>query len=122
MSESQQALVKNASDENQVKRADLKQRLRTTNEHEDMRAVLATPQGRRMLWRLLEHCKVFESIWHPSALIHHNSGRQDVGHYIMAKIAEADEARLFQMMQEAKSAERMERQANEALNEKGREK
>lgn len=115
---SEGAQVKNAADPRQVKRADQADRMKTKNALVDLRAVLALPEGRRVLWRLMEHCQVFASIWHPSALIHANAGRQDVGHFIMAQIAEADEQKLFLMMQEAYNAKRIERQANEAINER----
>ena len=94
--------VKNAADPEQVEKAAKKVGLARENELADLKAVLAMPQGRRLLWRLLTHCSVFESIWHPSALIHANAGRQDVGHFIMAEITEANEDALFQMMKENK--------------------
>jgi hypothetical protein len=72
------------------------------SELNDMRAVLNTPQGRRVMWRLLEHTQVFASIWHQSALIHKNAGRQDVGHFVMAEIEAANQESLFTMMKEAR--------------------
>jgi hypothetical protein len=35
-------------------------------------------------------------------LIHHNSGKQDVGHFIMADITQADDMAFIKMMREAK--------------------
>lgn len=96
------AYVKNASDPKQIKEAELKTRFDAKTALEDMKFVLSSVQGRRMLWKLLTHCRVFESIWHPSALIHHNSGKQDVGHFIMSEIINADEQALMQMMTENK--------------------
>jgi hypothetical protein len=48
------------------------------------------------------HCKTFESIFEPSAKIYYNSGRQDVGHYLMKEIVEAGEHYLLKMMMENK--------------------
>lgn len=95
-------LVKNAADEGQVKSASQKVKMKRDEELRDLRVVLSTIEGRRFVWKLLSHCKVFESVWHPSALIHHNSGKQDVGHFVMAEVVEANEKALLQMMQEAK--------------------
>lgn len=94
--------IKNAANKAQVKDSESKARRRRERELTDLEMVLQTPEGRRLLWRVLEHCKVFESIWHPSALIHHNAGKQDVGHFVMSEIVEADEKSLLLMMTENK--------------------
>lgn len=96
------ALVRNAADEAQVAEAGKRAKFDRKQELEDVRFILDSKQGRRFLWRLLSHCKVFESIWEPSAKIHHNSGRQDVGHFLMAEVVAANEDALLQMMKEAK--------------------
>lgn len=99
------AMVRNASDRKQVEEAKKKEKLRKTQEREDLRTVLALPAGRRFLWRLLEHCKVFGSVWHASALIHYNSGIQDVGHFLMEEIEEADRAAFLLMINERQPKE-----------------
>ncbi len=96
------ALVKNAADEEQVKEADQKVKSQRDRELSDLRIVLDLPEGRRVFWRILEFCGIHESVWHPSALIHHNSGKQDVGHFIMAEIVKADQEFFYQMMRENK--------------------
>lgn len=95
-----ESLIKNAADPKQVDEAEKKEKWSRKQEIEDMQFMLSTMQGRRVLWRFLSHCKVFESIWHPSALIHFHSGRQDVGHFIMSEISEADQEGFLKMMQE----------------------
>jgi hypothetical protein len=95
-------LVKNASNEKQIKNAQSKERMVRSRELDDLRAVLGTLAGRRLFWRLLSHCHVFESVWRPSAEIHHLAGKQDVGHFLMGEVVEADEEFLFQMMRENK--------------------
>jgi hypothetical protein len=94
------SLVKNAADEKQVKKAKQKEKSKRDFEIEDMKAVLRTAEGRRFIWRILEQCNVFGSIWHPSAAIHHNAGKQDLGHFLMGEVSEAGDDFLFIMMKE----------------------
>lgn len=96
------ALVGNCADPEQVKQAEKKVKNRRDTELEDIRFLLSDRRARNFIWRLLTHCRVFESIWEPSAKIHHNAGRQDVGHFIMAEVVEAREDALLEMMREAK--------------------
>jgi hypothetical protein len=84
------ALVRNAADPEQVREAGKKERFVKRNELDDIRIVLSTPNGRRCLWKILEESHVFESVWHPSALIHYRSGAQDVGLILRNKIIEAN--------------------------------
>lgn len=94
--------MKNAADESQVRDAEGKMKRARTGDLEDVRFLLTLPQGRRFIWRLLSHCSVFESIWHPSALIHHNAGRQDVGHFILREVNDANAEAMIEMMKENK--------------------
>ena len=94
------SLVKNAADEDQVKAAENRILNGRDQELNDIKSILQTQAGRRFLWRLLSHCKTFESIWEPSAKIHYNSGIQDLGHFIMAEIVACDESALLLMMKE----------------------
>ena len=96
--------VKNVADEKQVKRAAKRMESREDREVNDIRYVLNDKRGRRFLWRLLNECKVFESIWVPSAGIHYNAGKQDVGHFLMAEIVKASEDAYLLMTKEAKLA------------------
>ncbi len=79
-----------------------KKRNEREEELNDLRVILKLPEGRRIIWRLLGHCSVFESIWDPSSRIHKNAGRQDVGHFILGEVTEADDESLLKMMKEAK--------------------
>lgn len=96
------ALVGNAADKSQVKSAKKKEVSKREMELNDLRAVLNTPQGRRVMWRIMDECRVFGSVWESSAKIHYNSGKQDLGHFIMAEIVSADEKFLLEMMKENK--------------------
>lgn len=96
---------RNAADEKQVQEAGNRAKRIRINELNDLRFILQTTQGRRFLWRLLSRCKAFHSVWEPSAKIHYNSGQQDVGHFLMAEIVEANEEAFLQMMKESKQGE-----------------
>ena len=103
---STEPLVKNAADEAQVKSAREKEKLGRDLELDDLRIVLQTDAGRRLLWRFLEKAKVFSTVWENSAKIHYNSGQQDFGHFIMSEIVEADQMALLKMMSESKEREK----------------
>lgn len=94
--------VTNAASEKQIKKAEVKGKDKRRRELSDIRSVLSSAPGRRLLWRFMEKCGTFQSIWEGSAKIHYNAGQQDLGHFIMAEIVEADENLLFKMMKEAK--------------------
>ncbi len=100
------ALVRNAADRKQVGIAAKREAQDRENELADLRSVLATVEGRRFVWRMLEHCRVFGSVFDLDATrIAFNAGRQDVGHYLMSEVTTADEQRLLEMMQESQARE-----------------
>jgi hypothetical protein len=100
MDQQQRPLVQNAANEKQLKTAEVRGRLARDRELNEMRAILATKEGRRWVWRLMGRCKVFSSVYEQSARIHYNSGQQDIGHYIMAEVMEADPDKFILMGQE----------------------
>jgi len=95
-----QPLVKNAASEKQVKEAAGKENRLRERELNEMRVILSTKEGRRFLWRLMGKCKTFNSIYESSAKIHYNSGQQDIGHYLLAEIDQADPEMFFKMRNE----------------------
>lgn len=97
--------VKNAADSGQVKKARKKGRLKREQELLDIEFLLKQPQGRRVMWRLLGHAKVFNSIWEPSAKIHYNAGRQDFGFWLLSELEAANSGYVLAMMQENKREE-----------------
>ena len=104
----------NTVDPRKQRLARKEEKRRRNDELEDLQSVLATESGRRFVWRMLGYCAVFESIWEPNAKIHHNAGRQDVGHFLMAEIKEADEGAFLTLMQESYARERKEDEALKA--------
>lgn len=105
------AQVRNAADPQQVRRAERKERDAAAQVQAAMRAVMATVDGRMVMWDLLERAGVFRSIWHPSAEIHYRAGRQDYGHELQAVILAADEDLYDTMTREARA--RVKRANNE---------
>lgn len=102
----ERALVKNAADPKQVGIAKKREADDRELELADLRAVLMLPEGRRFLWRVLGKCQVFGSVFDqvPTQQAF-NSGRQDVGHFLMSEITEADDKQLLVMMQESQARE-----------------
>lgn len=114
MGDEARALVRNAADPEQVKRGGRKEKDARDRELHDLRAVLATEPGRRVLWRVLWHCGVFASVYDEGPLIYKNAGRQDVGHFLMAEIEAADDEAIFRLMVEARRREKRTDTENEA--------
>lgn len=97
------ALVKNAADKKQVKSAKQKERSIRDKEINDLAWVLNSPEGRRFIWKMLEHCSVFASVCSPSgSMTYYHSGKQDVGHWLMAQINEVDPEIYVKLMLENK--------------------
>jgi len=96
------AEVRNAADAEQVKRAERKTVRREAIRAANIKAVMSTVEGRAFVWDLLERARVFESIWHPSAAIHYNAGRQDFGHELQALVLGVDEDSYDLMAREAR--------------------
>lgn len=93
-------LVTRASDPGQVTRSQQSEKYIRESQKKDLEKVVDTPEGRRVLWGILEHCSTFQSIWHPSALIHYNAGKQDVGHFLLAQLNDLNPALMPRMMAE----------------------
>jgi hypothetical protein len=72
---------------------------------------MQSPAVRLVMWELLSQAGVYGSVWHASALIHYNAGRQDFGHELMAQLLDADEGAYDLMTKEAR--ERAKRTAAE---------
>ena len=107
----ERAWVKNAADPEQVKRAGRKERDREAVFLRSLKDAMTSPAVRLVMWELLSRARVFGSIYHASALIHYNAGRQDFGHELMAACLEADEELYLLMEREARA--RAKREAHE---------
>jgi hypothetical protein len=95
----------NLTEDELITEAKMKAEESRRQELDDIITVLGTISGRRLMWRLMEKCKTFSSIWDPSAKIHYNAGKQDLGHFIMAEIIEANPKLFTKMMSEHSNEE-----------------
>lgn len=95
-----QPLVRNAASKKQVDLAGGRERSLRERELNEMRVILASPEGRRFLWRLMGRCRVFNSIYEQSSRIYFNSGQQDIGFYLLAEIDQADPEMFLKMRHE----------------------
>ena len=99
-------VVSNAANTEQLSEAEQVIKLARDNELNDIRSILMNKEGRRVFWRLLGHCNNFKSCFDPSgSRVYYNVGKQDVGHFIMAEILEANQDAYFLMMTEARKAQ-----------------
>lgn len=102
MTNSNKALVGNASDSEQVKNAKRSEESKRNQELNDVEFVLSTPQGRRFLWRLLGVCHVFKTSFTGNSTTFFNEGKRDIGLRLLADINESSPDSYLKMMQEAK--------------------
>lgn len=95
--------IYDASDPDQVAKRKGDEKRQREREVNDLRAVLQTDQGRRVMWRLLEHCGVFRSTFTGhGARDAFNEGARNVGLFVMGELIAADPDALTAMMQESK--------------------
>jgi hypothetical protein len=100
----ERSLVKNAADEEQVEAGKKKAKRRATREADDLRLVLGTAPGRRVLWRLMGYAGLYESsvdVLDSHAQMAYREGKKDVARRILAGINAADPAAYVTMQQEA---------------------
>lgn len=95
------SLVKNLADPEQVKRAGDKIKLAQMQAENDMRTLLAMPEYRRFVAWLFAECRISASVWSPSAAIHRDAGRQELGHAVARKIVEVDKKALSELLTDA---------------------
>lgn len=96
----------NAASPKQVKKmVSHDERLRQ-RELDDLRVVMSSVHGRRLMWRLMAHCRTYQSALHPSgSQVYYNIGQQDIGHFLQAEITAADDKKFYEMQLEAKGYE-----------------
>lgn len=101
--EDDDALVTNASDHRQLKKARKTEKNQRDDELNDLRVLIGTPEGRRFLWRVLNRCHIFESAFNDNAVtMAFLVGEDNVGKFLLAEIIEADPRALMLLMSENK--------------------
>lgn len=76
-------------------------RSRAQQQQNDLETVLASGQGRRLIWRLLEYAGVFRSSFAADPSISaFNEGRRDTGLFLLGEIERVEPGALGAMMKE----------------------
>lgn len=97
---SRDPLVTNASDKKQIDEAGKKRKQKDSEEVTDLREMLSTAAGRRVLWRVLEVCRAEQISFSTNALqMAFNEGHRNVGIQLKAQIAIAS-PEMWSLMQE----------------------
>lgn len=84
-------LARNAADPRQVRFFERLDRRREERFSVALATILNTVEGRTVIAGLIRRAGVNKSIWHPSAEIHYNAGKQDYGHELMADVIRVSE-------------------------------
>lgn len=72
-------------------------------ERHDVETVISTEAGRRVMWRLLEHCGIYRGHEGTPDQIMKQEGRRQAGLFILGIVSDASEELLFKMMSEARN-------------------
>lgn len=105
---SERALVGNAADVKQVKKAKQYEKLQADRERADLRTILESESGRRDKWKELCDAGIFRLSYVPgdSHATAFNEGRRSHGLTIFHAITQIDPALLYKMAKEAQDLER----------------
>ena len=68
--------------------ADLEQRLGREREVNDLKSVMASPGGRRFMWRLLEKAGIFKSSMTGNSQTFFLEGQRNIGLFLLAQVNE----------------------------------
>lgn len=98
-----EALVQNAADAEQVKKAAKKEKRGRERELNDICLVMSSKEGRRFVWRFLEHCGPYKtSFGQGNDQTNFNEGVRSVGLKLIADINDARPEGYLQMLKESK--------------------
>jgi len=109
--------------EEQKKKADEKYRRRRENELNDLAKVLATVEGRRLVWRILAEAGLFRSTFAGNDPITqaHLEGKKDIGYFLMSGIMDGNVQKFVQMQSEHIAKLKQEETEEKKESEKGEE-
>lgn len=80
-----------AGDQKKQAKKEAKAKVRRDEELDFWRAVLATYEGRAVLWKALERCKIFRfGFTGDSNLLHFNEGERSIGGWVMDELFSSD--------------------------------
>lgn len=101
MSDTDRKLVDNVGDPEQVKQGRTKASLLERRQRDRWQRLLDTADGRAVVWEILEECGVFRTAFGASdAETNHMTGKQAIGHTLLARIHQAKPHALVEMMLE----------------------
>ena len=115
MDEHDTARVRNAADPEQVRRGGRKDRDDERRFTDALRAVMATPPGRILVWELFKRAGLDETVWdHSGSQMYFNEGRRNFGLALKAAVIEASEELYLEMEREQRAYQRMDARGNAA--------
>lgn len=94
------------ADHESVEEARKRERLERENQLQDLAMLLQAPAGRRVVWRILSQCGIYSDGWDPSARIHFNAGKRNVGLWLLDEVMAANDEAYLLMQREAKQKEK----------------
>lgn len=100
--------METANNKEQLKKLKLKARRKEVQEQNDLRGILATPSGRRFIWKHLSECGTFHTSFtgEQTNLTHFKLGQQNIGFYLLSQIHQADPDAYSLMCREAEGEKR----------------
>lgn len=109
------ALTRNAADVQQVRRAGRKVEERDVVFRRSLVAVMGTPEGRLVIWKLLGMSGLDETVFnHSGSIMCFNEGRRNFGLELKAHVIDASEALYLEMEREQRERQRQEERGNAA--------
>jgi hypothetical protein len=95
----------NASNEQEVKNATLKEKNRRDTELDDLRQLLKTKWGRRLVWRVLEKAGIHRTSFTGNSTTFFNEGQRNIGLWLESEVTDADTNGYLQMIKENNKGE-----------------
>lgn len=89
----------NAADETKVNQRKRKSERDREREIADLKAVMATPEGRRLMWRVLGRCGIYSQSFTGNSSTFFNCGRQDIGLWLTAELTTTEHQEAYLLMQ-----------------------
>jgi len=97
--------MSNAADSGQVRKAEKREKILRRRESDDVKYVLGSQQGRRLLWKYLCEAGVYKTTFTGNSTTYFNEGRRSLGLQILTDIDEECPELYLLMKQEAKENE-----------------
>jgi len=90
----------NASNEQEVKNATLTDKNKRDTELGDLRQLLKTKWGRRLVWRVLEKAGIHRTSFTGNSTTFFNEGQRNIGLWLESEVTDADTNGYLQMIKE----------------------